>query len=290
MEYISLFTEEDNLCNPSIVEYNDSIVGLVKEWDFDSNPHFEGNTYLFKVNKENYELDMIKEVKCLSGLRDYTLFKSREGLYALCYHKNRIYFVVFNDEGESIEELNVEGLPSLYDYSNKNFSPIEKDGYTIDFVYSFNPFNIIRIKEDGFIHLPITKKSNINLKLHGGTRFIHFNDNELISVYHTYEGEANRYYKVYLVTISNDYPYKPMRISNKPILEGNMVGDNIKPNKKCKWLNEKAKVVFERGIAKLDNKYIISYGVQDRESWLLTATYNELDSLLDKTIDIEEVN
>lgn len=287
MENICLFSKEDNLCNPSIVEYNGNIVGLVKQWDFDSNPYFEGSTYFFDIDKYNYELNELREIKCIRGLRDYTLFKSNNGLFALVYHKDKVFLVCIEKDNDCKCELITDEIVNDNGFTYKNFSPIQEN-YILDFIYSISPFKALRIKGNKFEELPIKYKGKMSKSLHGGTRFIPFNDKELISVYHTYEGNLNRFYRVYLVTISKDYPYKPMRISSKSILDGNMVEDNIKPNKKCKWLSQKAKVVFERGIVKVNKKYIISYGVQDKESRLLVATYNELNSLLDKKIDIKE--
>lgn len=279
-----LFDRNESLCNPSIVETEEGIVGIVKRWDFNNNPYFEGTTFLFRLDKK-LNVKEINEVKCMKGVRDYTLFKNENYICALLYKKKQMNYVTFNGEDIFKIKINIKGLLPFTSFI-KNLSPIEKDKGVIDYVYSIKPFITIKMEDNQFnCELRQIKR----LELHGGIRFIKFNEKELISLCHTYNGKRNRYYKIYLVTISNNYPYKLIRMSTIPILEGNIIEDNFMPNKNCLWLNKNAKVVFERGIAKVKDNFIISYGVQDKESRLLIATYNELDSLLDKKIDVKEV-
>ncbi|MFZ7137670.1 MAG: hypothetical protein ACOWW1_04555 [archaeon] len=55
-------------------------------------------------------------------------------------------------------------------------------------------------------------------------------------------------------------------------------------NQDLPWLASGSKVVFEQGLARFGNDFLIPYGLQDNQSKLLKATATELDNFLDKRL------
>lgn len=289
-EAIQLFSSNDNLCNPSIIEYGSGIIGIAKRWNYVSSEEFAGTTYLFILDNQ-FRLEHFHEVKQLEGMRNSTLYRKNGVVYCLVFHKNMIYLMrmledfTFTKTRISTREINKLSRATNYVFCNKNFSPLEFAGKNL-FIYSVNPYIIIELVDEEFrsAESALPFDSRLPAAPHGGTRFIKFSDEEAIGMFHIYEGTIkNRRYRTYLLSVSLEPPYHPLRVSSKPLLDGLTDASDAEPLKCC-WLSDGAKIVYERGIARFNNDYLISYGVQDKYAKLIKISSGELDLLLDTPV------
>ncbi|MCW4023015.1 MAG: hypothetical protein ACOWW1_11040 [archaeon] len=290
MKQIQLFSNHDTLCNPSIVEYNKGMLGIARRW-YDKKYLLSCRSYLFRLN-EQLRLEQFLEVPFLNGLNDYTLYRKNEGVICLVFGQNKSYTVSISNGCVSLGKLlntkPIDGLKkkSSFHFCNKNFSPLQFTGEDL-FVYSINPFILVKLVDDTFHKIKTDLGHNPLLpsKPHGGTRFIKFSEDEAIGMFHTYKTyRKKRRYKTYIMTVSTRFPYTPLRVSSKPFIDAAVEAKNM-CNQDLPWLASGSKVVFERGLARFGNDFMVSYGLQDNQSILLKATPTELDSFLDKRLD-----
>lgn len=291
MEQIQLFSDQDLLCNPSIVEYNKGIIGIARRWYDKTKYELTCKSYLFRLNQQ-LRLEQFLEVPYLRGLNDYTLYTKNGNVVCLVFQQNKIYNIMISKGRVSLGKLlSTKPIDHLtkksgFNCCNKNFSPLQfaQDDF---FVYSINPFILVKLVDGAFhkIKTDLGYDPLLPATPHGGTRFIKFSEDEAIGMFHTYViHQRKRYYNTYLMTVSTQFPFKPMRVSSKPFIEAKTEAQNI-CNHDLPWLAEGSKVVFERGLARFGDDFLVSYGLQDKQSKLIKATPTELDSFLDKNLD-----
>jgi hypothetical protein len=290
MEQIQLFSNHDTLCNPSIVEYNKGIIGIARRW-YDKKYLMSCRSYLFRLN-EQLRLEQFLEVPYLNDLNDYTLYRKNDDIICLIFHQTKIGSLSISKGHVSKEKLlDTKPIDKLkketrFLFGNKNFSPLQFIQEDM-FVYSINPFVLIKLVDGTFYQIKTDLYCNSLLpsKPHGGTRFIKFSEDEAIGMFHTYERQQKkRQYKTYLMSISTQFPFTPLRVSSEPFIDAAVEAKNL-CNQDLPWLASGSNVVFERGLARFGNDFLISYGLQDNQSILLKATATELNSFLDTNLD-----
>lgn len=240
---------------------------------------------------EDLRLTQLTELSSLYGLRDHTLFYLSPFPHALLFHLNEVFLFSFGYGIACLLKYLTITVPKRLrspSYSNKNFSPIISRNRPF-FIYSLNPFTLMQLDRTTNLRFVFSESlPQLPSPIHGGTRFIPFSEDELIGLFHTYTGTRTRVYKTFLLTLSSQYPFFPTRVSSKLLLDADLLIEDFPSS--SPWLAPESKVIYERGIARLKSDFLISYGFQDRRSFILRASKEELDSRLDITLPAHTSN
>lgn len=186
---------------------------------------------------------------------------------------NKLYLSYTDGYQMAQAEINSETLQAKESFyidkphknrTEKNWTFFESENKLLS-VYSINPHTIFEIDGNKF-----TEKYNERFthawhygELRGGTTPIKYGDN-YISFFHSsldikYKGMPGKQYFMGAYIFDGKAPYKPIYITNKPFVEGELTDDSI-PR-----LSNRIFVVFPSGVIKKEKSFFVSFGYNDME-------------------------
>lgn len=182
------------------------------------------------------------------------------------------------------------GDPFLPDYGTnryviggpeKNWTWIdEPSSPTFDCIYSFQPFRVMRFDERGE-RIGLTDLADkLDWRfgpIRGGSPAIKLPSGERLAIFHGFlsGGRYNRTYVAGGVLLEPDWPYRPIKVWQTPILFGR--------RRLCRWpwlscVSPRTRVVYPCGVVAKSERVLVSYGVDDCACAIASFTYDELET------------
>lgn len=198
--------------------------------------------------------------------------------------------------------------PLLPDYRRNRYvvgGPPEKNwtwidnpaGDYFDCIYSFDPYRVIRFDRDGnrmqtgkvertFSGAIILEDMIVDLPerpvwrygpIRGGSPAVLLPSGERFAAFHGYlsAGAFARWYVGGGILMEPEWPYRPIKVLQKPILAG--------PRRFTRWpqhhpVHPRTRVSYPCGVVAEKDRLIVSYGVDDCRCAIATFSYDELKS------------
>jgi predicted GH43/DUF377 family glycosyl hydrolase len=180
------------------------------------------------------------------------------------------------------------GEPFLPDYATnryvigepeKNWTWIDNAaGTTFDCIYSYQPYRVLRFDVTGNRIGMSELEDSVSWPfgpIRGGSPSVLLPTGERVAAFHGYlsGGRYNRAYMAGLIYMEPMWPYRPIRVTQRPILIGR------RRLKRWPWLNPvfpRNRVVYPCGIVAEPDGLLVSYGVDDCACAVAKFTYDEL--------------
>lgn len=257
--------------NPSICEHKEGFLCISTRWG--TTPcNIDVKNYLYLLDSNFEVVSPPKEV--LPNYWDPILLPLKHD------------FLIFANKGTQMTFSKVDDTLKIYEtvtlkpnFKEKNWSPftIGEEVYLIRFI---KPFTVYRLDCDkGAVEEISSCNWETELQnIHGGTHAIPLDD-QFLAICHTLEKKKVglkeiRNYNVWAYTFSMNAPFRILRWSEKPILNGRNI--DYPPNRSSSWLEPASKVIIARGLALQEENVVISYGEQDLKSKVAIIKKEEL--------------
>jgi len=161
----------------------------------------------------------------------------------------------------------------------KNWTWIDNPALqSFDCIYSFQPFRVLRFDETGRRINDATWATAPSWRfgpIRGGSPSILLPTGERLAIFHGFlaAGRYNRTYFAGAVLHEPDWPYRPIKVFQRPLLAGR------RRFKRWPWLDcicPRTRVVYPCGVVAEPEGLLVSYGVDDCACAIAKFTYDEL--------------
>lgn len=285
--FVNKTKNNHNICNPSIILYNDELILNVREVSYSFN--IETNLYTYDKTIDTYN-HLIKNIKIvnnklisnsdvvlelnddklkiyehyITGFEDLRLLTYNNEIYGTCTAiatnpdvTNEIILFKINDN-------KINNVLRLKGYENhkcqKNWMPFVNNN-KINFLYSMDPFIILEPNmETGECKIVVNKKFDFDMKNYRGSSQLIDYDNGWLFIIHT----------VLFINSKRKYVHRFVHMDKS--------FNNIRISPLFYFI--KKTIEFVAGLVEYDNKLFITYGYEDKLAYMAQINAESVKNIL----------